>query len=627
MRYFISFSTLFLLPTIFFAQNSEELIPRDAVTVFSINNTSLLKKIPMDDLVQYEFMEEVQSELFNGSTTGKTIKDAGFDFDQRINAFFGQSQEYDVSGFTFGVSDASGILKVFDNFDEINSHIPGVKIYRNQLNYLFIRGTSALVIRVEPDTKLVKKVADSIWLESGYGYYIPDDDWNFNGISDEGYEFEGDGDNITEESDFEIEANDSTLLLSDEIDDMDLLNKNYWELRDSVLYEYQQLFIRKISTEIFVENSSLYSDYEDFRNQLSKSVDGVFYLDNSRNLTSNKGIWQFQNVFPSLFNDAQRLYNNNVLTGELNIVKNEIIMDIHAKYDDALGKIYTDISKTKFNKNFQKYIHKDALAYLSYNVDLKRAYHTSFDIIMDLVEHDTDQKVVSNILMAEVINEFVDIDNIFEVYQGSMFASLNGYKRIKVTHIDYQYDEETFEYSETEVEEDQDIPNFTIGFKTNNHDFLARMARLLSRTQSDITPHGDYYEVNNAVLGTIPLYFAIVDDIVLLSVDENLFTTHLNGYAKSERINIKNAKKSKFTYVHLDLDNALKKLPREALSDRQNDIINTLINRSGVIDFRTVKIDKKEAQFQINYTFNEDIENNGKYLLDLVNSLYTFIKK
>ena len=48
------------------AQNSEDLIPMDAVTVFSINNISLLQKISMDDLVQYEFMAEVQTELFDG---------------------------------------------------------------------------------------------------------------------------------------------------------------------------------------------------------------------------------------------------------------------------------------------------------------------------------------------------------------------------------------------------------------------------------------------------------------------------------------------------------------------------------------------------------------------------------
>jgi len=626
MKFLFSALLFCLLTAESFAQKSEELIPRDAVTTFSINNINLLKKISMDDLVQYDFMAEVQSELFDGSTNDKTLKDAGFDFNQRINAFFGQTQEYEISGFTFGISDESSILQVFDDFDEIQSHIPGVKILRSELNYLFIKGSSVLILRVDPNTKLVKDIADSIWYESGYGYYIPDSDLNiFN--ADEYYEEDDTFEEVIPTDIIEETMEDSTLAPFDEFEDLDLLNKNYWELRDSIRFEYQQLFIRKISTELFMENRSLYSEYPDYQAQLNKPVDGVFYLDNSRNLTNNKGIWQFQNLFPSLFSDTKELYDGNIITGELNIVKNEIIVDIKAKYGEKLGRIYSDMTNSKFEKNFQKYIHKDALAYFTYNANLKNGYHTSFDVIMDMIRDDEDQKVLSNVLLAELINEFVDVDNIFEVYQGSMFGSLNGYKKIKTTRIDYQYDEETFEYSETEVEDEQDIPNFTIGFKTEKPEFLNRISKVLSKVQPDIVKHEGYYEIQNAILNTIPGYFAIVGNTVIFSVDENLFTTHLNGYAKSERVNIKKAKKSKFTFVHLDLDQALMKLPKEVLTERQNEIVSALTNKSGIIELKTVKNTRKETSFQLNYTLNEDIENNGKYLLDLINSLYTLTKK
>ena len=74
MRLLIAF-TFVVLSLKILAQSSEDFIPRDAVTVFSINNISLLQKISLDDLVQYEFMEEVQTELFDVSTSGKTLKD------------------------------------------------------------------------------------------------------------------------------------------------------------------------------------------------------------------------------------------------------------------------------------------------------------------------------------------------------------------------------------------------------------------------------------------------------------------------------------------------------------------------------------------------------------------------
>ena len=102
-------------------QNSEDFIPRDAVTVFSINNISLLQKISMDDLVQYEFMEEVQTELFDGSTSGKTLKDSGIDFEQKLNVFYGKGTDHEVSGFTFGIKNKVQLFTVFDDFDKVEN--------------------------------------------------------------------------------------------------------------------------------------------------------------------------------------------------------------------------------------------------------------------------------------------------------------------------------------------------------------------------------------------------------------------------------------------------------------------------------------------------------------------------
>ena len=99
------------------AQQSENIIPRQASTVFSINNINLLKKISLDDLVAYDFMEEIHQELFDGSTSGKTLKDAGLDFNQRLNIFYGKNKHLEVSGFSFGIEDKIALFQVFDDFE------------------------------------------------------------------------------------------------------------------------------------------------------------------------------------------------------------------------------------------------------------------------------------------------------------------------------------------------------------------------------------------------------------------------------------------------------------------------------------------------------------------------------
>jgi hypothetical protein len=53
-----------------FGQKSQDLIPKDAVTVLSINNMSVFQKISLDELIQYDFMIDIQQELFDGSTAG-----------------------------------------------------------------------------------------------------------------------------------------------------------------------------------------------------------------------------------------------------------------------------------------------------------------------------------------------------------------------------------------------------------------------------------------------------------------------------------------------------------------------------------------------------------------------------
>jgi hypothetical protein len=130
------------------AIQSERLLPKDAVTVFSINNISLLQKISMDDLVNYEFMSEVHQELFDGSTSGKTLKDAGLDFNQRLNLFYGKTFTHELTGFTFGVSDKAALFEVFDDFQVLQSSIPGLEIYGTFFNNLLIKDNKAILIQL-----------------------------------------------------------------------------------------------------------------------------------------------------------------------------------------------------------------------------------------------------------------------------------------------------------------------------------------------------------------------------------------------------------------------------------------------------------------------------------------------
>lgn len=634
MKYILNFFALSLV-SLSFGQVSEDIIPRDAVSVFSINNVSLLKKVSMDDMVKYEFMAEVQSELFNGSTNEKTIKDLGLDFSQKLNAFYGQNEQYELSGFTFGISNQEQLFTVFDDFDKIeNTNLPGVEFYRSYSNYLIIRGTSGIVIRVDPNIEHVAAIADSIWMARGLGYF-----WDISS-EEEVYDDEGYSEVMEEQALDAIDAVDSFAVdslgglnfeedgIEGEMDANDLLSKNYWEMRDSISFSLQQEYLRQICVEIFVDDIHLKNQDAKFAAQLQSPSDGVFYLDNSRNLHNSKGLWGFKAMFPELFDDFKEIYSGNIMLGEINLNESSIDIDFVANYGKELGSIYQKLNSTKFDKNVLKYIHQNNTGFFTYNIDLNEGYKKAFDVVIPILKDEKDPRISSNVLVAELINEFVNTDEVFKTYKGSMFGTFNGYKKVKTKRIEFNYDEETFDYEEKEVESEEDMPIFAIGFSTNRADIPEKILNHFGRMTSRFKNHGNYWEVEDAVLNSLSAYIINKNGLFIVTNDEDLAKNHSNGYG-SNAISGKAAKKaksSKFVYGYFDWSGALEKLPREMFSAKQNNILDAMKGKSGVLELTSSKTTVSNTKFKLTYDFDGTFDNSGKYLLDLVNSIYVLTK-
>ncbi len=618
---------LFCLISVFafthsFGQSSEDLIPKDAVTVFSINNISLLKKVSMDELVQYEFMAEVQSELFDGSTQGKTLKDSGIDFDQKLNIFYGLNPDFEVAGFTFGIKNKKQLFTVFDDFDRVETKIPNVEFYSSYSNYLIIKGNSGLILRVDPSYEKVSTIADSIWFARGYGYF--NDNINNDEFDEMDPEMEEDFGPVGPEEDEAIEE----VEIEGEMDENDLMSKNYWEMRDSITVTLQSKYLKNICDEIFVQNIDLKKKDPKFAAQLAHASDGIFYLDNSRNFRNTRGLWNFQILFPELFTDMQELYTGNVMVGDIVLKDNTIDINFQANYGETLGTIYEKLNSTKFDSHVLQYIHENSTGFFTYNINLKEGYNQAYDIIIPILSEEKDPRISSNVLMAELINEFVDTDALFETYKGSMFGSFNGIKKVKTTRIEFLYDENTFEYEEKEIQSEEEMPIFTLGFSTNRSDIPEKILKHFGKMTSRFKNKGEYWVIEDAVLNSIPLYIINKNGLLIFTNDEDLAINHNNGYG-SQALSGKRAKKaksSKFMYGYFDWSEALSSLPREMFNTRQNEILDAMRNKTGVLELTSSKTTKTNTTFNLVYNFDGTYDNSGKYLLDLVNSIYVLSK-
>lgn len=619
------FSTLFLIlissATAWGQYHSEDFVPRDAVTVLSINNISLLKKVSMDELVQYEFMTEVQAELFDGSTSGKTLKDSGIDFDEKLNVFYGQNESYEVSGFSFGIVDQEKLFVVFDDFERQESSMEGVEVYSSYFNHLIIKGNVGLVLRVDPSSNKLSSITDSIWLARGNGYFY-DEDLIIVDDSEDGMEILEDPDMMSDEIlDEGIEDTITT-------DEYNALEKTYWEINDSLQNELQQEYFQRIVYQLYEVQVNLKKADPKFALQLTHSSDGIFYLDNSRNYKIGSGMWDFRLMFPELYTDLKELYSGNVILGD--VMLNEETIDIYfeANYGEALGAIYEKLNGAKFDKNALKYIHQDATGYFTYNINLKEGYKKAYDVVIPLLSKEKDPRISSSVLLAQLINEFVDTDALFDTYKGSMFGSFNGIKKVKTKRIEFIYDEETFEYDEQEIEGEEEMPIFTMGFSTDRNDIPQKVLEHLGRITSRFKKMDNYWLVEDAIFNSVPLYIINKNNLLIFTNDEDLAINHSSGYGAKALggKRAKKAKKSKFMYAYFDWSGALDKVPAELFTAKQNEILGTMRDKTGVIEMISSKTTKERTTFHLTYSFEGNYENSGKYLLDLVNSVYVLSK-
>ncbi|HNS43432.1 MAG TPA: hypothetical protein PKN22_11790, partial [Taishania sp.] len=240
-----------------FGQKSEELIPKEAVTVLSLNNLSIFQKVSIDELIQYDFMMDIQQELFDGSTSGKSIKDAGIDFNQKLNVFYGRSYDYEISGFTFGITDLNKFFEAFDDFDKEESNYPGVQYYSSFFNRLIIKGNSGLLIRVEPLEMRINDMTDSLWYARGNEYYqgAYDDDYMIDNVEENILDVETE-EVINEEQMFEDSVSNTEEPVFEEVKDI-VSGKTYWELRDSISVSMQGIYLAELLNDMFANNQNL----------------------------------------------------------------------------------------------------------------------------------------------------------------------------------------------------------------------------------------------------------------------------------------------------------------------------------------------------------------------------------
>jgi hypothetical protein len=364
-----------------------------------------------------------------------------------------------------------------------------------------------------------------------------------------------------------------------------------------------------------------------FADQIKHNSEGVFYMDNSRNLERANGLWYFQTILPTLYQDIQELYTGNVILGDMYLKNNEVEFVLDARYGEKLGSIYKEMNDSRFDKNVLKYIPKSSTGYFTYNIDLRKAYEKAYEVIMPILSEEKNAQIAMNVLTIELLNEYINKDALFGTYKGSMFGYFNGIKKIKTKKIEFFYNEETFEYGEREAEAEEDMPIFTLGISIDRKDIPEKIMNHLSRLTSKIQNMGNYWKMENAILDAAPVFIINKNGLLIMTNDEDLAVNHSDGYGKEKlaKVNVKKAKKSGFMYGSVDIAETMNRFPTDILNARQNEMIQSLKGKSGKLELTSSETSSSNTMFNIKYVY-EGQESSAKHLLDLINTIYVVSK-
>lgn len=607
----------FLLPCFFIfiqqfyllGQRSEELIPEEANSVFTFNNVSLFKKIPLNTLVNYDFMEELQSEFFDGSTDDFSLEKLGINLNSKLNIFYGKSNDFIVSGSTFEIKNKELLFKAFDDYDYLKDY-HSTTIYNSLLNNLIIYDDIGIILRAEPTDEYINYLCDSVWYS--------------NGNSDPFYEILS---TEYESLDEEIyDENSSNNFLFPEASE-DPSVKNYFELRDSLTYSTMLLKFDEILENLVLNKNSFSKLNSEFSNLMEHEADGMLYI-NSNSLNNKQLNWLFSLFSDDLNSNLNDFFSENTLIGEFTLLKNDINLDLTIKYDKDLGQIYESMSSKKFDKNILKYIPENATGIINYNLNLKNTYEEIYKVIFPLLEKEQNNDIATNVILFDLIHEFFNKEKFFKTFNGNVFGYLNGIQKVPVKRVEFVYDEENFEYSEIQTTVLEDVPTFTIGMRGKKNKFTEKLLNKLVRLIPDLIKKDEVYIWKNKILNSLPLYIVPSKDAIFLSNDQEFLKVNNKGF-KESRIKISKNDRityNKLLYLKLDLNQTLDFFPLNILPSLSNEYIQPLKGKSGNMTMETISSNSDATELKIcySYTANDD---NYSHFLNLVNALYIISKK
>ena len=619
-------------------------VPDSVYFVMEVDLGKVVKSISLEEIDKLEVTKSILSKLNNTPENDIQLSDLGVDFNSKLIAYLAEKDNHSNTTVIIPIKDMNKFIQTFDDFDQLT--LKKEKLLIKEDLIISMVGNTCVITQLDWKKYYFSSLTEDLYTEKGwelpedyyfiYGYDFidfEDDEYYDEEIyyEEEIYEIEDATDaeetesieeDYFEEEDYNYEE-DAYIVDEEDLKYQEELKERLREVLDSIKTSEEELVINEHLTFLKNPKNNLLANDPIFKDVSSQVSDAKIFLNPFLNPETKNGFefMPFRRILIPEFDELRQF-------AFLNFNTDGIQIDWKLKSSEKLGKVYNKAASGKLNKDLLKYIPDNAQGFGVYNVNTFGAYEQLKETYLPILDASDDGRDVLAGAVWSTIDEFINMEAISSVYPPEIIFSYAGLKEVELPKVTYDYDEETFQYTEVDTTYIEHIPMVNFVIANERAYLLKKYFNAIMKFEEDlIVDHGNYYTIHEDPMNIgFPYYIAIIEDIILITNDEETVIDHLDGYSKKafHKSIYKKAKKSKMFYAHLDLTQLNKDLIN--VFGRGDELLTRFEDKTAKIDFEMTSASKDQMNFSMKMKTNEKYKNGAHFLFDLLNEIHNMGK-
>lgn len=603
--------TLLLLFS-FTAFGQRSVIPDSTRAVVEINLPKILKQIPLEEFSKYTITNKFLLQLPENNSKAHTLSELGLNFESKPVLFYGEKNRYSFSGIALKLKDKNAFEQhvlpeeAQNSLTKNNHYIDefAVHCYKDDIYIKADLTVNTDYLKQKTDAVFDANDWEKPYFWVGYDYH----EALRNRREVEATEY-------MQDSSVD-EPEDNPYKQAQEAKEKRELK--YLQLMDSLRTVVGEEVVKTFISGVKTGNTNFHQS-ENFAEACKQTSDLMLYSD-VKGTSFFKDMDPYRNNY--FLNYGQVFLDRTWQTVYFDLTETGIKSEWKSVGEEGLIEAIDKAGKRKFDKTLLKYIPKTQEGFMVFNINGLDAYKTVKEHYMPKLDASEDPDLLLTSAIWSLVDEMTDAERIFEMYAANMFFSYNGARDMEVTRMSYEYDEESFEYSEKVKTVTESIPLMTFGVSSESSFVVEKFMKAFSKMEwSKITKEEGFYKLTEGPIPGVPFYLVVKDDIVIFTNDISLTKENRDGYGKQAIGGdlYKNARKAKVVYGYL---NTLKFPEQWARFSDQNptkrEELEAITKRMGTLEVRHHKTTTNAVSMLMEYKFSGNYQNGAYYLMDIV---------